>query len=315
MNLTSRPADPEDFPPFFSACYHDAQADRGLREAVEHEWHLLLRSPASLSLVVEDAERPPESRLVGCCQLAFVTDGFLRLTRDAPEPWINARVARPMPGGSSPLLAADQIARANAATGLSALFIRWHRADRLLGPEELLETGRYMHDAFQTYSRGYCFREILVEATGAAARDQALRAGFSLRSDYGSFYRRVPPLPAPAVRPYLMGITREEALLSDGCLMSHYFVHRRPRLGLTAGQQELLRLCLQKPDLAEAALAEELGVPLHRVKNLLKAAYLRTAGISADLLPEPSGQGRGQEKKRPLLHYLRQHPEELRPHL
>ena len=314
IELFSRPAAHDDFMPFFSACYRDASVDWRLREIIEREWHLLLDSPATLSLVVEDRQRPANSRLIGCAQLGFVTKGFMRLTHDAPEPWVNARVARPLPSGASPLLAPCQIAHANATTGLSALFTRWHRADRLLTVEGLLETGLFLHDAFQAYSRGYQFRELLVEATGASARDQALRAGFSLRCDYEAFYREIPPLPPLTLRPYLMGVTREEALLKDGCLMSYYFVHRKPRLDLTTSQQELLQLCLRKPDLSEGGLAEELGVPLHRVKNLLKAAYQRTACTSVDLLPDVGEHGRGQEKKRRLLLYLSKHPEELRPY-
>jgi len=314
IELFSRPAAHHDFMPFFSACYRDASVDWKLREIVEREWHLLLDSPATLSLVVEDRQRPADSRLIGCAQLAFVTRGFIRLMRDAPEPWVNARVAHPLPSGASPLLAPYQIAHANATTGLSALFTRWHRADSLLTVEELLETGLFLHDAFQAYSRGYQFRELLIEATGGPARDQALRAGFALRCDYEAYYREVTPLPPFTLRPHLMGVTREEALLKEGCLMSYYFVYRKPRLNLTISQQELLQLCLRKPDLSEGGLAEELGVPLHRVKNLLKAAYQRTACGSADLLPEVGEHGRGQEKKRRLLLYLREHPEELRPY-
>ena len=300
--------------PLFNACYQDASADSKLRGIVEREWHFLLDSPATVSLVVEDQQRPPDSRLVGCAQLAFVSSGFMLLMRDAPEPWANVRVVRPLPNGSPPLLSPGQIAYANATTGLSALFTRWHRADRRLGPEELLETNLFLHDAFQAYSRGYHFRELLIEATGEPARDQAIRAGFSLRCDYEAFYKAAPPLPPPALRPFLMGVTREEALTADGCLMSYYFVHRKPRLGLTSAQQALLGLCVRQADLSDAELADALGVPLHRVKNLFRAAYQRISCISFDLLPALGDQKRGVEKKRRLLQYLREHPEELRPY-
>ena len=314
MNLSSRSAAHEDFASFFDACYHDAQLDQSLRHAVEHEWHLLLDSQAAISLVVEDLSRPQHKRLVGCAQLAFVTRRFIKMVRAIQEPWVNARLDRLLPDGSSPLLAPDQIARANAASGLSALFTRWHRADRLLGPEEMLETNLFMLDSFQSYCRGYRFREMLIEATGEAARDQGLRAGFRQVCDYAEYYREHPPLPPPARRPFLMGVAREEALTTDGCVMSYYFVHRSPRFRLTASQQALLGLSLRQPNLSDVALAAELGVPVHRVKNLLRAVYRQISEVHFDLLPEMGEGSRGLEKKQRLLLYLRDHPEELRPY-
>ena len=314
MNLSSRPAEHKDFMPFFGACYFDACDNQWLRQAVEYEWHTLLDSPAALSVVVEDIARPPASRLVGCAQLVFVTPSFVHLTYQVQEPWINARLVRPLPDASPPLLTKAQIARANAVGGLHALFTRWHRADRRLGPAEMLEASAFMHTAFQAYVRGYRFREILIEATGETARDKGLRAGFRLRCDYADYYRDHPPVPPPAVHPFLMGITDAEAVTEEGDVMGHYFAYRPPRLGLTPGEQAMLERCLRQPGLSEAALAREMDVPVHRIKNALRAAYARVSSAS-DLLPElGDSAGRGEEKKRRLLQYLRDHPEELRPY-
>lgn len=314
MHLSPRPAAHGDFLDFFAACYHDARANEGLREAVRHEWDFLLRSPATLSLVVEDLNRPSASRLVGCAQLAFVTRAFVRLAREEPQPWTNARLTREPPDGVKFLLTPVQIAYANATEGLYALFTRWHRADRMLSPEQMLDVSDFMHGAFQAYAKGYYFREMLIEATGDIARDKGLRAGFYLRCDYGDYYRDHPPLPPSDVRPFLLGITRAEAVAREGGAMAHYFVHRAPRLGLTPGQQELLGLCLRQPELSDEALAATMGVKVHRVKNLLRATYGRISDVAFDLLPKIGDGKRGSEKKRSMLEYLREHPEELRPY-
>ncbi|MGI4791084.1 MAG: hypothetical protein ACRYFS_19835 [Janthinobacterium lividum] len=314
MDLTSRPAAHEDFAHFFDACYHAACADQVLRQVVEHEWHVLLDSPASLSLVVEDLERPTDSRLIGCAQLVFVKGSFVRLTRELPEPWVNARLAPAVLCSPSPLMTVAQIARANATLGLHAVFTRWHRADWHLSNAEMLEAGIFMHAAFQHYACGYRFREILVEATGERARDLALRAGFHLRCDYADYYGSHPPVPPPVWHPFLMGITHAEATAADSSMMGHYFVHRPPKLGLTPSQQALLELCLRQPDLSDAALAATMGVPVHRVKNLLRAAYGRISDVAFELLPETGNGQRGPEKKRQLISFLRDHPEELRPY-
>lgn len=150
----------------------------------------------------------------------------------------------------------------------------------------MLETGLFMHTAFQADARGYRFREIWAEATGAPARGLALRAGFRLRCDSASDYLSHPPLPPPRQRPFLMGVTHAEAVAVDGCQMGRHFVYRPPRLNLTPCQQELLARYLRQPDLSDAAMATEINMSIYRVKNLLRAAYRHISDLSLGLLPE-----------------------------
>ena len=309
MELSFRAAAPADFAAFYEACFPRDRGNTALREVVAHEWRVLLENPATLSFVAEDAGRAPERRLVGCGQLAFVTDGFVRRARSDTASRVNVQATHPLPDGSWPLLTPLEVARANGGAGLNGLFTRWTRAT--LPPDELRLVGRFMHDAGLSQTRGYQFKELLIEAIGEAARDSGLHAGFLQRR---SLSGPQDDLPA-AKRPFLMGLTREEAHQREGSVMGHYFIHCPPRFGFTARQQEMLRLSLRHPELSDEALAEALGVSVGAAKNWWKLVYERVSKADPDLLPlVAGGRARGPEKRRRLLQYLREHPEELRPY-
>ena len=302
MQLSARKAVREDFAAFYEACFYADRDNRPLRRWVAWEWEVLVKSGAALSLVVEEQpEREgAEKQLVACAQMAFVTDRFAAWARTASgEGGYNRQAICALPDGSWPLLSPQQIGRANAGDGLTGLFTRWHRADARLPQRELQTVGRFLHDAFQTQTRGYQFKEFFLEAQAKDACDQALRAGFVERS-------RRPPL-------FLLGLTREEAFASEGCLMNHYFVHYRPRFGFAPPEQAMLALCrlCNAPD---PVLAERLGVSLDKVKNRWRSVYRRIAAVDPDLLPPAEDRVRGPEKRRTLLRYLDSHPEELRPY-
>ncbi len=97
--------------------------------------------------------------------------------------------------------------------------------------------------------------------------------------------------------------------------MSHFFIHRPPRFGFTGRQQQLLCLSLRLQDSADNHLAEALGVSVSAVKNWWQLIYERVAEVDADLLPLADvDRARGPEKRRRLMQYVRDHPEELRPY-
>ena len=311
MELAFREATQEDFTSFYDACFSRDRDNAGLREIVGREWRVLLKNSATVSMAVEDGERPPDRRLIGCGQLAFVTDEFVGWARTAPVPYVNVQATRPMPDGSQPLLTLNQVAEANAGAGLNGLFTRWGRANQHLTPEEQGQVGWFMHQACLTLTRGYQFKELLIEAIGEAARDSALRAGFvernCARTDHGDHH-------SPLNRPFLMGITREEARRREGCVMGYFFVFQPPRFGFTPEQQKMLRLCHRLPESSDEALAQALGEPPATVKNWWRAIYGRMMDADPDLLPIRESGARGLEKKRRVLQYLREHPEELRPY-
>jgi len=315
MHLTCRTPALGDCDDFLRDFFPKARDDAGLRAAVAHEWRVLLENPATLSLIVEDRTRGGGRRVVGCAQLAFVSEAFVRRVTRGDRPWVNVQATRPMADGSWPLLTPAQVRQAHAGVGLFALITRWRRADTLQSGDEKRQVHTFMDAAFQALTRGYRYREVLLEAIGDEARRQAWEAGFAERADYADFYCANPPAPPDDGRPYLMGITREEAAAREGCLMGHFFTALPPRLGLSPGEQELLFRCLQ--DESDEEIANALGITPSAVKKRWLTVYARVAEKAPSLLPErgpdADERARGPEKRRRLLRYLREHPEELRP--
>jgi DNA-binding CsgD family transcriptional regulator len=116
--------------------------------------------------------------------------------------------------------------------------------------------------------------------------------------------------------PDLFGMSRDEAArLLPGTPVRDAFQFTPPRFGFAASERRLLRLAVTQQ--TDEAIADELGISLHAVKKLWRQVHQRALDAMPQLFDEGAtsgGAGRGTEKRRTLLQYLRQHPEELRPY-
>ena len=95
--------------------------------------------------------------------------------------------------------------------------------------------------------------------------------------------------------------------------MAQMFVYRPPRLGLRRLHRELLQAAHE--GLTDDEIAERFSISLSAVKKRWLAVYDHTDRRFPNLLPQDplrSEKGRGIEKRRHLLNFLRHHPEELR---
>jgi DNA-binding CsgD family transcriptional regulator len=116
-------------------------------------------------------------------------------------------------------------------------------------------------------------------------------------------------------RPWLVGLTKEEASENPGShLESIRFT--APRFHFNPSEQTLLRHALLGKTSEDVAAA--LFISPWTVKKRWHAIYERVTEVDRDLLPPPiansaDAKSRGAERRRHLLHYLRQHSEELRP--
>ncbi len=120
--------------------------------------------------------------------------------------------------------------------------------------------------------------------------------------------------------PRLYGLDRSQAArLLPGSPVRDAFQFTPPILGFSGAERRVLRLAVaETPD---ERIAQELGITGHTVKKIWRGVYDRVSCQLPHLfsdtveVTEPEERGtRGPEKKRWLLQYLRQHPEELRPY-
>ena len=122
-------------------------------------------------------------------------------------------------------------------------------------------------------------------------------------------------MPDPALRPWLVGMTRDEAFAEYGSRVSGLFVFTPPRFSFTRAEQLVLRQSLAGD--TDLEIASHLSISRWTVKKRWQSIYDRVDGIDDHILPangrnQESG-ARGAERRRHLLAYLRQHLEELRP--
>jgi hypothetical protein len=136
----------------------------------------------------------------------------------------------------------------------------------------------------------------------------------TLRADYADYYKRA-ALPIPSYRPFLAGVTCEESLRNPSSIAAAVFLYTPPRFQFSQGAQELLAWALEGE--TDIAIATALHLSLPAVKMRWRFIYDRVAAVAPELLPKPTGHlsesARGKEKRRSVVEYVRNHPEELRP--
>lgn len=285
--------------------------------ALPELWSALLCDGAIQLFLVENRAGPPGSRIVSFSATVFVTDEFCCEARSALAPYLGLQLAQHYLSRDLPVLSYKQVARANAGGGLNVLMCFEGSDYGGLSREQTLAAREKQSEAFHLAHAGYHVKEFLAEPIGEVACQRILEAGARLRCDYsGYFHRHCLPMPDSSQRPWLAGLTEEEVFAKCGCQLSGLFAHSSPRFHFNRSGQELLRHALLGETCEE--LAGSLFISPWTVKKRWHAIYERVADVDSELLGAPVASGlhattRGAEHRRHLLHYLRQHPEELRP--
>ncbi len=306
MHLTYRQANPADIP----AC--DWNALDGFADAphllshVPQVWRRLMAGGGLIMMLVEDADRPPDQRVVWHGGSLFVAPMTLAEARQSIAPGIAARVTAAALAGNSPGLTTAQICRANAREGLHLLGLHYALSRALDAGSAWLVRAKAI-EAYHAAFEGYRLQEILIEAYGEERCRVMQAGGFCLRSDYGNTV-------TGAQHPSLFGVTREEALADEGSVIASLFAYTPPRFGFKPGEQEML--CRALTGETDGELAANLCVSPCTIKTRWRTIYDRVQCACPGLLPATTPHGeqhRGTEKRRRLLTYLRHHPEEMRP--
>lgn len=302
----------------YPQCLALLQTDYGFGKAelarLPELWQVILREGVGHSAVVEDAGRPAGARIIAFGISIFAADGFVQELGAQPRPYLGRRVLDAWLGGSRPFLTADGVRRANTEGGLTLTALHAPYSPEVTEGEAYHRMARTLIGAFAERHSGYRLKALLTEAIGTRRLQLHLGGGWTLRSDYADYYQ-THPAPPDSVRPFLVGLTREEALANPGLAISMLFSYTPPRLGFRPAEQALLGEALDGK--TDEELAAALSLSLWTVKKRWLAVYDRVAAAQPDLLPQTGDASpfptRGAEKRRSLLNYLRQHQEELRP--
>jgi hypothetical protein len=185
------------------------------------------------------------------------------------------------------------------------------------------EVQRYWMSSFIQIHQGYLWKEVISSQPDRADRlDFILKSGGCLwdplAGGYTSTLRK--DLSEVVSQPNVVGITRDLELKRQGDWAGSWvgalFDYHPPVLGFSRSEQRLLSCALLGP--TDEHLAEILGTSLPAVKKMWVSIYCRVEDCLPELIGDPlqadvPPSGRGKEKRRRVMAYLREHPEELRP--
>jgi DNA-binding CsgD family transcriptional regulator len=215
------------------------------------------------------------------------------------------------------LLSGDEIAWANAAIGLNLLALFWQQRPADLSTRAGRHVFEIGHRALLDAHRGYRLKRVLKEVP-KAVEPTLLRWGFNA----------IVALPAGSptgVRGraldhdrVLLGVTREEAERAlPATPVATLFVYSQPRCGFTRREQRILELAAEGATDREIAML--LNITPNAVKERWRSIYERVGYNAAFVFASRRarrvvGSARGAEKRRSVIGFIRDHPEELRPY-
>ena len=312
--LRSRPTTRADLAECFEMLPSWLALEPAAMQALPALWETLVDADSVITGVIEDLALPPGQRLQGWgASIALPAPLAQRLQLAArPEPYLPRRVYAALLDGS--FVPMDDRARgpANARGDLGMMVMHFSMRRRALDDPYVHSVLNIAYENFRSLHAGFNPQAFYYAST---AHDEPFvtAAGFRVRDCTEP--EQLAQLP-PEQRPLLAGLTRDEALVSlPGTTARHVFDHHPPLFRLSATQRRLLRLALSEDD--DAAIMQTLAVSQHGLKKLWRGIYERIE----DVLPEFFGETaaaeadgkRGPEKRRQVLAYVRQRPEELRP--
>lgn len=278
-----------------------------VRAAMPAIWTRLLGHPGFNADVIEDLNRPPGQRIVGLGVAIALDARWSRRLRDDPPPHAATELYTELLDGRFQPPGDKELAQLNARGEVSFLVLHYEQLlTDLANPDTLQVLGVAM-SLFRFAHAGYRLQCLYQEGTAEQA-GYLQSMGFRQRTARGQ-----------AALPELFGLHRLEAtMLLPGTPVRDAFQFTPPRFGFAGSERRLLRLAVT--DLTDEAIGDELGISGHGVKKLWRQVHQRAVdalpALFADACQPPGGEGtgRGPEKRRALLQYLRQHPEELRPY-
>jgi hypothetical protein len=292
-------------------------------ELLSEAWLRVLSYEAKVAISIFDEENPCGPFLYFGITV-FLRDDFVSEMKKAPLCWVGSTLARRIVRGESPVLSDLELREANSHGGLN--LVCWGGLVRP-GYETNQELHRYMMRVFIEEHQGFLFKEIFSEQLESRDRlSFTLKTGGRLWDPVaGSFNSSSDSaleqdLNEIVNKPHLVGTTRELEQERQGNWSGSWvgalFDYHPPIIGFSRREQDLLRSALAGT--TDEDLAGILGTSLPAVKKMWVSIYRRVGDRLRRLISDPiqldtPANSRGRERRRSLLAYLRDHPEELRP--
>jgi len=282
-------------------------------------WLRLIGCDAKRTTVFQTVEGP-RAPICFVGVSVFVNDDFMRELKAPPGFWIGPELVKRILSGNSPILPDSQFREANSRGGLN--LIVWEGCIRP-GFETNNEIHGHVMTAFIEEHSGFLLNELISPQIESTERLQwTIQTGAQLWNPVAGRYQKTfKKHPKEIVgKPHVVGVRRSMEHERDDSWTTSWvgtlFDYQPPRFGFSRSEQRLLHAALAGESGTDNELAESLGVSLPTIKKMWLSIYRRVNDRQPeairDCVPVEAAE-RGKEKRRHLLVYLREHPEELRP--
>jgi hypothetical protein len=282
-------------------------------------WLRLLSCKAGNASVFQ-AEEGPCAPICMVGVSVIVNDDFVRELKTPPHFWSGPELTRRVLRGDSPLVTQKQLRDGNSRGGLNLMVWEGCACHGFASDPELY---RFAMEGFVQLHRGYLWKEVINTPNESVERlHWTMKTGGFLWDAAADRYVDSWNGNAEEIvsKPHVTGVSRKELLerpgLSTASWVGRLFDYHPPLLGFSRSEQRVLTSALTGA--TDEQLSTTLGVSIPAIKKTWASIYHRVADHLPELVRDVSqsdigGAPRGREKRRELLAYLREHPEELRP--
>ena len=290
------------------ACYG---SDEGLHRQLPSIWRSLVERGNLLTTIVEEGADPSHRTPVHTLAGVFVDDDFASVIERAASVRLGALVSAEVLAGGSGVLDLQGIRKAQQEDGLNFIVIHGHffqpdpTSIRFFQAKEM--ASRSLFHMLRGYRMRSFYREVPIDESVIWLQNGGMKV---VPRKVGDLTR-----PASVEDPVLMRVTREDAEREPGTRVASMFVDYPPIFGLKATFRELVAVALNGS--TDKQIAERLSLSVPAVKRRWERLYAHVEACYPELWRTWAGEAvdsaRGSERRRHLLNYFRDHPEELRP--
>jgi hypothetical protein len=286
--------------------------DATTARALPAMWERIVDEPSIVTGLMEDLALPRGQRIQGWGVTMILPQALVQELQlhGQPRSFVTRRIYAALSDGSFQPMSDRDIGIENARGTLTMMIVHFSQRDHDISNPYVHSVIAAANDTFRDFHEGYNLEAIYYEC-GALNDMVAASAGFDPRRYSDQDELASIPLER---RPAFWGLTREQAKTRvPGSLARNCFEHQPPLFRFSASQRRLLWLALF--DDSDETLMPLLGVSVHGLKKLWRGIYERVEDRMPEFFGESSGDEegkRGPEKRRQVLAYVRQRPEELR---
>lgn len=293
MFLCARNVKPDDVETMLRLFLPRSRYGDEAREKERERWNRLWAHGIPRGIMMEDLSREGHPEAIGIMVAGLALPELHDRLASPGGPQLLDGLADAAERGEGPPDEAA-VGAANAADGVD-LIVCW------IGYGEEAYTpgvGSRVVAAFQDQNAGYRLRRFTIETDSETVARRFETYGLTvLRKEDGRT---------------VLSLHRDQALSGSDLSSQRFFSYTPPVLGFTPAQRAILLLARQ--GYTDHEIAVELDKTTDSVKKRWSGIYARFAAAFPGRLPEGREGSRGTEKRRTLLAYLRDRPEELRPY-